>query len=429
MPLKNSRPRLLFLSLANFSGCDRLPAAMIELGARCAVISPPGEYCTMVEGIEGIFLLPRNRGLWLSTLAAKATLSRAIRSFLPDFVIPLDDAAALLLRGIVARDLVSDPVRRILIRSLGAVENYPTCCGRRHLMSHAQSLSITVPAHGDAPPRPALSKGEHACGGGSVFHVPADGRQGPSRSWLRWIRSRIREAIWRAAGCPEPPPKRRMQQSYVVGCLAVCNLVALDGVVLERFAFLSKQVDPNPFGPSTVIEITDLPMLEHAATKLIESLSYSGFASLDFIIDECGEAHLIELNARCSTTSHLGRHYDRDLCSALLNGLRGKERSRPSPRARKDVTVALFPRELLRMPDLASIDARGIHDVPHSQPAVVAAYLKVIAARHGVPLATSLEDVIRAARDDGASRQTLGQPDRTGASFGDDPLAIAEMSD
>jgi ATP-grasp domain len=73
-------------------------------------------------------------------------------------------------------------------------------------------------------------------------------------------------------------------------------------------SLLAECVNPDPFGPSTVVRYLDHPEMEATATRLVAALGLSGFASFDFVIaEDGGGAFLIELNPRTIGTIHLGR--------------------------------------------------------------------------------------------------------------------------
>ena len=86
-------PRVLFVSLTNDTGAERLPVELIRLGAECACLSPPGFQCTRVSGIAS-YGLPAHRRLWLGALALAKELSRTVALFAPDLVVPTDDLSA-----------------------------------------------------------------------------------------------------------------------------------------------------------------------------------------------------------------------------------------------------------------------------------------------------------------------------------------------
>jgi len=110
---------------------------------------------------------------------------------------------------------------------------------------------------------------------------------------------------------------------------------------------------------------------------MIRALGYSGFASLDFILDAENQAHFIELNSRPTPICHLGDHLGLDLCVRLREAIAGKTSPDADP-AGLPKKVALFPQEWIRNANSPHF-ADSFHDVPWDDPDMVEAF--VILAR------------------------------------------------
>jgi len=93
-------------------------------------------------------------------------------------------------------------------------------------------------------------------------------------------------------------PASVFAQQPVVGRLVSVGGVARAGAVLVAAGYLAIPSDRDPHGPSARIEVVDEPRALAAAARLLEELGYSGLFCLDFIVDERGEAVLIDLNPR-----------------------------------------------------------------------------------------------------------------------------------
>ncbi len=94
-------PRILLVSLTNDVGAERVAGALANHGAQCATLSPRGFYSARTRYCSRHFPLPRNHGMWLGTLVAHSGLERVLRVWSPDVLVPLDDVAAWLMRGLV----------------------------------------------------------------------------------------------------------------------------------------------------------------------------------------------------------------------------------------------------------------------------------------------------------------------------------------
>jgi hypothetical protein len=103
-------PRILFVSLTNDIGAERIVATLVSHGAVCATLSPRGFFCARTAFIDRHFSLSRRYGKWLGTLLVRPGLEKAVRIWGPDFIVPLDDVAAWLLRGLATNDKVSQRV-------------------------------------------------------------------------------------------------------------------------------------------------------------------------------------------------------------------------------------------------------------------------------------------------------------------------------
>jgi hypothetical protein len=172
-------------------------------------------------------------------------------------------------------------------------------------------------------------------------------------------------------------------QRYVQGELTFRALACAEGVVLEGVSFLAERRNPSETGASTVLRAIAHEEMAEASRKIVAALGSSGFVAFDFILDASGNAHLIEMNARPIASGHLGRLFGHDIYAAMLAYLAGAAH-RPSDAIDPPRSVALFPRELDRDPMGALLD-RGdgvVHDIPHDDPATIAAYAAWLEKRH-----------------------------------------------
>lgn len=400
------RSRVLFISLTDDTGCERLPIEFIARGVACACLSPRGFLCAKVGGIRR-FRVPAHRGLWLGALGLAKALQRAFDAFAPDLLVPLDDLSAWLLRGLGASRRVSPALRSAIERSTGAPRGRDAARWRVVLMDEARAAGVPVPPYRAFPDArglmavaatlqyPLVVKEENSCGGRGVFiaHSVAELRQvlGPAagqatpRALIKRLRGRARRFAWHRAGMPADRWHALLLQQLVPGQPALCTVVADRGRVLESFCLVTERNHPPPTGASTVVRfIAHDGMRDHAA-RLVERLGYSGFVSFDFILspDE-RRATLIEMNARPVGTVHLGRRFGRDVCGASLRLLGGAAPAPPPPEVPDTRMVALFPKELERDPDsfAAGVPAGLVHDVPWGEPAVTRGYGRRLARLH-----------------------------------------------
>jgi Carbamoyl-phosphate synthase L chain, ATP binding domain len=418
-------PRVLFVSLTNDIGAERIAATLVSHGAVCATLSPRGFYSARTAFIERHFPLPRQYGMWLGTLLVRPELEKAVRIWAPDFIVPLDDVAAWLLRGLATNDKVSQRVKHLLVTSLGSPGGYQACCSRLALMRAAASLGVSIPDFHEARTAagafeaadrwgyPVVVKSEFTCGGRGVAIVSHAGElcHQVERAMHRGIglgrrlRALTRHMIWRRAGLPGIYGVPSLLQAYISGQPAMRTVSTWNGRVLEGASFVADRVHPEPTGSSSLVRYVEHAGMEETVRLLVEKLGCSGFVSFDFLLDQGNNAYLIEMNARSIGTSHLGGLFGHDLCGALVAQLRGKPVSSPALTVHPSRMVALFPKECERDPsDLHRLQSAAIlHDVPLHDPPLIVAHLQRLEKIHPVHI-----EAIRQALGVSPARQRYG---------------------
>jgi hypothetical protein len=386
----------MFLALANDVGMERLPAAMAQLGAACALVSPPGFYCGKTRFIECHFSLPGHKGIWLGVPFARARLEAAVRAWQPNLIVPIDNVAALFLRNLVTKLPITSQLRDLIKVSLGAPGGYAAACCRVKLMDAASALPIRLPRYHVARDEnttlqtaagwgyPVVLKAEHTCGGHGVVIAsnPAALRtalaemSGLTGLWQR-CRSAGRQWMWGLAGMTEISGMPPLLQAMIPGVPAMRTVSAWEGRVLDGVSFVAEHVHPAPTGASTMVRYIQHAEMEDTSRRIVEALGCSGFVSFDFILDtDQDAAYLIEMNPRPISTTHLSRIFGHDAIRELLAQVQGEAIPYLTVSTKPHRPVALFPKELERDPfNLNRLDSNSIlHDVPYDDPLVVAAY-------------------------------------------------------
>lgn len=392
-----NQPRILFLATTDNVGMEHLLAAMVRHGATCAVLSPPGFFCTKTRFVSRCFTMPRHHGLWLGLPFVHDRLESAIRSWQPDLLVPLDENGSLLLRSILSSRLLSQRLYDLLVLSLGAPSGYPAACSRVLLMDVAAALPIRRPRYRVADNEaatvlaakewgyPVILKAEHTCGGHGVVAAhnaeelrTALAMMSRGGSLRRRCRSAGRDLVWGLAGITPSGSNPPILQEMITGVPAMHTAAAWQGHILEGASFVAERVHPTPMGTSTVVRHIEHQEMKEASRHLVRALGCSGFVSFDFILDPAGAAHLIEMNPRAIGTTHLGAMFGQDIVAALVARLQGAAASHVPTTEGLDCSVALFPKEMERalvMCDRLSF-VGVLHDVPYDDPEVVAAYMQ-----------------------------------------------------
>ena len=379
------RLRVLFVSMTNDVGSERLIGDMGRAGALCAVLSPPGAYAALVRCVMAHFPLRNGLGGIGAAFDLSRSLASAIDLWGPDRVVPLDDLAANLLRTIGRDSRVAVPLRDLLIRSLGAPDGFAAACQRVALMRIAAKESVRTPAFGSSrdvarghPCFPLMVKRDQSSGSGGVVRVETEAELRVALRSSR-IKTAIKAGLMRVAGFSQASTPVLLQQ-VVAGRLAMQTVACQDGHVLDSVGFEAVEIHPRKRA-STILRATVHAEMADSARRMVAALHCSGFVSFDFIVDAEDRAFLIEMNPRPIGSTHLGRLFSHDLVKAFLTG---QAHNRGIALLAPGTTVALFPKELERDPTSAYLNGSDpvVHDVPETEPAVLAAYLTHLKVVH-----------------------------------------------
>ena len=223
---------------------------------------------------------------------------------------------------------------------------------------------------------PLMVKRDQTSGAAGVDQVDGAGRLAAAVSFAL-AKTAFKSGISRLAGIKQTASPVLLQK-FVVGRLAMHTAVCFDGRYVDGASFAAVQADPVTRASTVLKPITHAGMAA-AARALIETLGCSGFVSFDFLIEGDGQASLIEMNARPIGSAHLGRLFGHDLAWAFIHGQYAPDGRRGGgPKA-----IALFPKELERDPSGRVLRGRRtLHDIPHTEPAVVAAYREHLSRLH-----------------------------------------------
>ncbi|MBS0559262.1 MAG: ATP-grasp domain-containing protein [Proteobacteria bacterium] len=311
---------------------------------------------------------------------------RAIAATAPALIVPCDDRALDHLVALHAALPAADPAAALIARSLGDPARTAAMRGRAALLALAARTGVRIPPTLPVPDRAALpgalaAVGPHAVlkadgswGGAGVEIVDAARPQEALAAYDRLARPPgLVRALKRAAVNRDPHPlpeallrgRRHVSvQRFIEGrpanCLAACwrgEVLGLVQAAVERTEYA--------LGPSAVIRVIDRPDMRHAAQRVIGALGISGFAGLDFVIEEAtGAAYMIEMNQRATPTAHLGLGPGRDPVAALAAAVAGAGPEAREPLTGRDL-IAFFPMAWHAAPDGALL-RQAYFDVPWS---------------------------------------------------------------
>ena len=364
-------PRVLILALSNWFGAPRLPKVFRRAGFHVTTFAFSGLLMQRAQAVDEALFVKESA----SSDELIAALLDAIERSSADFVIPTDDTTILLLHAAALQAQRTDrsaKVRATLADSLGDARHRPTVRSRKLLAALAEQAGARQPPHvtiwneADALAfaaghgYPVVLKVEDSAAGFGVFICKDELELAGAMLQLS------QEPGVLAAGV--------LTQSFVEGRTAMRVVACLRGRVLGGLSAIKLETWPRSTGPSTCVEFIDHPEMKDSAEKVVAALGYSGFASLDFMLDASGRAHLIELNPRPTPITHLGERFGSCLCRHLHAALTGQPNDAGEPRGLPS-KVALFPQEWVRDQNSPHIVPDVFHDVPWDEPDLVEAYM------------------------------------------------------
>ena len=386
---------MLLFALNNWVGAARLPAAMHRAGFEVAVLCPGGSFMSMTRFVDRRLEMRGrvesnaiSKTLWqevteLGTRAIVATDTRAVE-FLHAY-------AAAVKAGTFAHVAGVEQFEGALERSLPPAEHLETV--RRHAAAHALAGELGIPAPPRAPITtldeaiafaaahryPVLLKGDEGGGAGATGDGAAAAAAAAADVAVCKDEAELRaahEKLTVPLSHPPPPPRPLAIEAFVDGPHVAHVFVARRGRILVGLTRMKVKAMPDPFGPSSVVRVVDVPKVATHAARFVERVQYSGFGSLQCVIDpKTKSPRFHEFNCRPVPVHHLGEEaVGVDFCKAWHAELDGQPTPQfPGPVLKRQ--VALFPQEWLRDPQSKYLTTNALHDVPWDDPALLRGYL------------------------------------------------------
>lgn len=360
--------RPMILTTVRWFPAARLAHALSEAGFAVSACRPGGHPLDLVDGLTTARRLHR---LW-----PLRSITEAIRAANPDLVICDDEPALALLRRLYARVRTTDPdMALLLLRSVGDIDVWPIIRSRTELANEVRRLNL-------ATPETAVIDNTEALGRWAADHdlpvvLKTDGSSGGRgvvilrdldnlpRIWRRisnppsLVQALKRALVNREFNTFVAWRKRERPvvnaQQFCPGQEAIVTTASVDGMVT---ALVCLEVIRTSVarGPATVVRIVEHPQMAETARQLIRRLRFTGFCGFDFMVDDSGNAQLLETNPRITPTSHL-----------LVEG-----------DCRPNRLIGRFPWELLRDSD-PYVDVFDILDTPLRAPRLIEHGMKLAA--------------------------------------------------
>ncbi|MGH8712761.1 MAG: ATP-grasp domain-containing protein, partial [Casimicrobiaceae bacterium] len=319
---------------------------------------------------------------WLQMLIA------AIDDMGPRLLVPCDEMAIRLLFALVLEpppDLPSatrSQLRALIETSLGDPLFYQTSIDKTLLPPAAETLGIRVPPYAVAD-----SIDEAAASAATLgYPVVLKRRFGFAGEGVAIVADpddlvRQGSALLSAdqLDLAQRLPQRMLVQAFIHGPYHSQAIAAWQGTPLAGFAWERQVATLSCKGQTSVLRFIRSPETRDFTETLGKAFGISGFCNVQFVLDDGGRAHLLEINRRIVTHMHMGERVDADLAVALVRQLRGLPPSPwVEPAAASGSSVAIFPREWLRNPGSPYLrDCPA--DVPWDEPELIRVML---AMRH-----------------------------------------------
>lgn len=372
-------PRILLAATLRWPLAARLAIAFRNLGSSVSAWCPLGHPLEKTNAVE--------RNYSSGPLARSSSLSEAILLAKPDFIIPCDDDAAILLHLLYEgnrHDPKSRELCNLIERSLGRPSSCSLATARGCLMQLAEEQGVRVPlterlstatdldSWGARNGFPAVIKVDKTWGGQgvSVVHSMEEAHRAyqlaSSPSVFRALSHLVlrRDPSYLFSWIKRTDHVVTIQK-YISGRTATLGVACWQGQVMAEISAIALQTQ-SPNGPASVIQIVKNAEMSESATRMVAVLGLSGLCGLDFVIEaNTGDAYLIEVNPRGTPISYIDLGMGNDLAVSLHAKMSG----RPTPDKVSTVSgdvIAMFPGEWRRN-SMSHYLSTAFHDVPWTE--------------------------------------------------------------
>jgi ATP-grasp domain len=379
--------RVLLYATMNWPSAARYAGGFAAAGSEVHAACPAGalvgfsRYVARIHGYQ--------------PLAPLASLKRAVREATPDLIVACDDRAVAHLVRLHALEMnkpgVPSSLARIIARSLGKPENYARVISRSGSLQELRDRGVRIPETLPVPSvsdidhclavtgLPAVFKADGSWGGEGVIVARTKDEAHAAYRKLSQTPSRLRSVAraWRRKDAHflldalKPNISPVCVQQFIPGRPAASAFAAQNGKILAAFHYDVLVADAT-IGPPNVIRRVNDTEMDSVVRAVAACFGLSGLHGLDFIRDENGNVHLIEINPRATQGGTLPFGPGRDLPAALAQTLSATPVAQRIAIA-NDVVV-FFPREMRRDPASPYLRS-GYHDIPRDDPEVLRAML------------------------------------------------------
>jgi hypothetical protein len=372
----------------NWTGISRLPSGLDRAGFDVYAICPKKSFLAHTKFLKKAVLYPtftysRSKLIYLWIVAG-------ILYFKPDLLIPGDEDTILALQNL-SNSLEKNPFFgkiSILIRKSLTPKSFDSIVlsksdfqekcrewglrtPRNLVLDNVEMALVSAREMG----YPVVLKHDSGYGGSGVFicQTETDIKNHfdiiQKESVLKKIRVILKNTFF--ISIFNNDSKISLQQ-YIDGRVGQSPFCAESGVVFGFNPMLRLHTYPGKTGPASVSQGFENPDIEYFVKTVAKKLNYTGFGSLEYMIDEkTKQLFIIELNPRPTPTCHISSQYvTNDLCDVFYKGLNSiflEDRKTFVP-----YTVAMFPGEKKRDPYSPYL-TENYHDIPLNDPLLLKA--------------------------------------------------------
>ena len=346
----------------------RTAAALTRHGAQICIIAPPDSYTALTQHKVADMLMPYEQ--------IHAKLPAILRVLADEFqaqcVFAGDDSVfGSLLQLMQNADALQlgESARALLARSMPPLKKAAELwCDSAFIAARANDSPCPPPsslANASDDAALAFTKAH-----GFPVMVKRDGSAGGNGVTRCENETELRAALSQArAG-------NFLVQAFMPGRVYGVAVSGIGGRFAGGISFI-KHISADSHGVATVLKHDRREDLLAHAAWLYEHYRLNGYAGIDYIVDEAGDPHLLEINRSIVPKSHFSDHFGLDLTQGMLALLRGQ--AVPAPAPPRYEYVALFPLELTRDPGSPYL-APEYHDVLTDDPTVLAALMRDVEA-------------------------------------------------
>ena len=378
-----SKPYILLACASDWQAPARLPRLFRRAGCHVTTFSPRDAGITKTKFIDEVIEAPEEIACFADALRSHVGANRGKYAW----IIAIDDP---LLAELVARRNEAWVGEILpLDRSTPSVE---LTANKAKFSELAASLGLPL------PPSRACASLEEARLRAPEIGYPLMLKVAESYAGLGVRKVESEEDLvqgWLELKVAEPA----VLQKYVVGRLGNSAALFSKGALLCSMSAFKSRTWPGELGPSSARKFMHHDLIEPMLDELGTRSGYDGFAALDWILDESGALHVIELNARPVPALHMGAHVGVDFAIAISDfisarntggaGAQQSRRQRPHCSPTNQAIFPMFPEDFYRSiteSDFAGLaqfarGGPGFDDIPWDDPLLLVHLLRRRSAR------------------------------------------------